>query len=99
MAARECRSVQVLRPSSSTSGGQSESVVGLATAAAVGDIFLPALGFVDDFIIAIQSADEVHVRQLQEESAGIRCVQEDIHTACHLCLRPHLWAIASGIRQ
>jgi hypothetical protein len=59
VAARECRRVQVLRPSSSTSGGQSEGGVGLVAAAIV---LLPDL--VEDFIIASQSAEDVHVRQL-----------------------------------
>jgi hypothetical protein len=59
VAARECRRVQVLRPRSSTSGGQSEGGVGLVVAA-VG--LFPDL--VEDFIIASQSAEDVHVRQL-----------------------------------
>ena len=65
VAARECRRVHVLRPSSSTSGGQSNAVAGLGTAA-VAEVLLPAPSFVEDFIIASQSAEDVHVRQLQE---------------------------------
>jgi hypothetical protein len=49
----------VLRPSSSTSGGQSEGVVGLVAAA-----IMLLLDLVEDFIIASQSAEDVHVRQL-----------------------------------
>ena len=57
VAAILCRSVQVERPSSSTSGGQS----GVGEAIGAGALaFLPA----EDFIIAIQAADEVQVRHL-----------------------------------
>lgn len=51
------RSVQVDRPSSSTSGGQ--SVAGVVTGT-TGLVFLP----VEDFIIVIHAADDVHVRHL-----------------------------------
>ena len=57
VAAMLCRSVQVERPSSSTSGGQSEG--GEATGAGA-LVFFP----VEDFIMAIQAADEVQVRHL-----------------------------------
>lgn len=65
VAARECSRVHVLRPSSSTSGGHSGAAARLVTAAAA-EVLLPGPGFVEDFIIASQSAEEVHVRQLQE---------------------------------
>ena len=71
MAEIECRSVQVLRPSSSTSGGQSvrgpttgakEEVV---LAAVVAVLKLPAESFFfDTLAMAIQSAAEVHERHL-----------------------------------
>jgi hypothetical protein len=64
VAATECRRVHVLRPSSSTSGGQSEGTAGVASVVAAGDGLLLAPGFVEDFIIASQSAEDVHVRQL-----------------------------------
>lgn len=53
-----CNRVQVDRPSSSTSGGQSNAGDGAWTIGALG--FLP----VDPFIIAIHSAEEVQVRHL-----------------------------------
>lgn len=68
VAARECNRVHVLRPSSSTSGGHSGVAARLVTvaAAAAAEVLLPGPGFVEDFIIASQSAEDVHVRQLQE---------------------------------
>lgn len=54
----ECNRVHVDRPSSSTSAGQSVAGAGAWTAAALG--FLPVV----PFIIAIHSAEEVHVRHL-----------------------------------
>lgn len=63
---RECSRVQVLRPSSSTSGGQSEGAMGGATAADAEAAVELLAGLVDDLIIANQSAEDVHVRQLQK---------------------------------
>lgn len=40
-------------------------VAGFAPATAAAAVLLPAPGFVEDFIIASQSAEDVHVRQLQ----------------------------------
>jgi hypothetical protein len=61
VAARLCRKVHVERPSSSTSGGQSEGRVWLA-------VVLEVLGEDDvtaeDFIIAIHADEDVQVRQL-----------------------------------
>lgn len=57
VAAMLWRSVQVDRPSSSTSGGQSDAGVVIGT---TGLVVLP----VEDFIIAIHAADDVQVRHL-----------------------------------
>ncbi len=51
------RSVHVDRPSSSTSGGQSDAG---AVTGTIGFDFLP----VEDFIMAIHAADDVQVRHL-----------------------------------
>jgi len=62
VAAMLCSRVQVDRPSSATSGGQSAAVV-TGTTGALG--FLPVV----PFIIAIHSAEEVQVRQLELSDA------------------------------
>ena len=54
----------MLLPSSSTSGGQSEGITGSITAVAAGGVRLLDPDLVDDFIIASQSAEDVHVRHL-----------------------------------
>jgi hypothetical protein len=59
VAAILCNKVQVDRPSSSTSGGQSDAGAGIGTAVALG--FFPVV----PFIIAIHSDEEVQVRQLE----------------------------------
>lgn len=63
MAATLWSSVHVDRPSSSTSGGQSEAGVETGT---TGVDFLP----VEDFIIAIHAAEDVQVRHLRQGQSG-----------------------------
>lgn len=59
--------VQVERPSSSTSGGQSEGA-GVGSVAVKASGAVAAAGFVDFFIIAIHAELEVQLRQLDRVS-------------------------------
>ena len=79
VAAILCRSVHEERPSSSTSGGQSDRVD--TGAGAAFDLLVPP------FIIASHAAEDVHVRHLFQGSATRRCLLIMQLTASHLCPR------------
>jgi len=61
-----CKSAHVDRPSSSTSGGQSDKVAAGALVAGAGTVESLEGAFVDAFIIDIHAAVEVHVRHLED---------------------------------
>ena len=105
VAAIECSSVHVDRPSASTSGGQSAGVVlaaGLAGAARGTVEVVVVLEGVEDsaracLVRARHEATEVQVRQLECVSrACVRCTGTVRRTAFHPCRELLPWAVASG---
>ncbi len=73
----ECSSVQVLRPSSSTSGGQSFRMVGAAATV------------LSDLVCDEKAANELQVRQLRDQNVsedphGFLEIAL-VRTVCHLC--------------
>lgn len=123
VAARECRKVQVERPSSSTSGGHSgleeedEEEEELLDAAVAIDLGIGREDVFGDWVCgwdcdcdcdcdcwaclasAFHEAADVQVRHLfhsfissQYPCSIISLMYSKIHTVCHLCPAPRLWA-------
>lgn len=83
VAAMVCRSVHVLRPSSSTSAGQSDGASAGRSAVVLGAACLEGFW---PLVICIQSFTLVHVRHLVQESVARSLTHYCILTACHPCL-------------
>jgi hypothetical protein len=90
-----CSIIQVDRPNSSTSGGQSEGAASGVVAGTVGEAV--AGRFVDFFIIAIHAAPDVHCLHLLFFS-GDPASDRDELTASHPCPELHHWVASCNRR-
>lgn len=66
-----CRKVQVLRPRTSTSGGQSSGSVACCVLVRVVEVVEEGLFFVSFLVMAAQEAKEVQERQLYADMVSI----------------------------